>query len=430
MKEKRSPYATTIILKHIVATILILSLLFTSTSCSSILTKTEPTQTPVALAIVIGNRNCSAGPNLNDPNVQSLIKEPFTSNGYLSIIVCDGDPDIPCKMSLAMPDSLKHATEEKRAQEMNSALNSVLDALENGFADDEEADVLEALFVAVDSLSSCPAEMTKKILVLDSGLSTSGVLDFRNNLLNADTDAIVNALSERHNIPDLTGITVEWFGFGNVRAPQEPLSHSQENHLKEIWDAIITKGGGTPDINKGNDNPVFEKNDLPYVSPVILTQEAPLAFDFEPCSLEEDTLPFQEPVFLDEERVRFEPDSDSYVDYDLAVTTLKPIADYLIAHPGFQILLIGATAGDSNSEYSRALSYRRANAVKASLAELGASPSQITAIGLGSQDPWHISGAGTGSDPLASSNRKVVILDADTEIAQKLLMEGGDNNVE
>ena len=425
MKEKHTHNVTTIILKYIVATTLIFSIMFAAPGCSSLSTSNESEQTPVALAIVIGNRNCSAGPNLNDTNVQSLIKEPFTSNGYLSIIVCDGDPDVPCKMSLVLPDSLKHATKEKREQEMKSALNSVLSALENGVANDEEADVLEALFVAVESLSSCPAEMTKKILILDSGLSTSGVLDFRNNLLSANTDTIVNALAEKHNIPDLTGITVEWYGFGNVRSPQESLSHEQEYHLKEIWDAIITKGGGTPHINKGDDNPLFAKDDLPYVTPVILTQEPPLSFDFEPCILEEDTHPFQAPVFLDEERVRFEPDSDSYVDYDLAVSTIKPIAEYLIAHPTFQILLIGATAGDSNSEYSRDLSQRRADAVKTTLVELGTSSSQIITIGLGSQDPWHISGAGTGSDPLASSNRKVVILDANTETAQKLLKDWG-----
>ena len=114
---------------------------------------------------------------------------------------------------------------------------------------------------------------------------------------------------------------------------------------------------------------------------------------------------------LTEEQVRFLGDSAEFADPDAARGVIRPIAEYLKAHPAFRLLLIGTTAGDGDTEYARALSEQRAEAVRQALIALGANPEQITARGLGSQDPWHIPGAGTDG-PLAAQNRKVVLLDA------------------
>ncbi len=66
------------------------------------------------------------------------------------------------------------------------------------------------------------------------------------------------------------------------------------------------------------------------------------------------------------------------------------------------------------------LSQQRADQVKASLVSLGVSESRLTAIGMGCEDPWHIKGAGLEGQ-LASSNIKVVLLDAATDEAQTIL---------
>ena len=88
-------------------------------------------------------------------------------------------------------------------------------------------------------------------------------------------------------------------------------------------------------------------------------------------------------------------------------------------HYDVTVLLVGTTAGDTNSDYALSLSLDRANAVRNSLIDLGVDPSQIITTGLGSCDPWHVYGLGLGAE--ASVNRKVVIVDASSDIAADLL---------
>ena len=122
---------------------------------------------------------------------------------------------------------------------------------------------------------------------------------------------------------------------------------------------------------------------------------------------------------LTEEQITFIGDKAEYLYPEEAESVLKPIANFLLSND-VTILLCGTTAGDSNSAYTMKLSQARADAVKQSLVDLGVDPSCIIAVGLGSSDPWHVYGIST-SDKAASCNRKVVLLDASSYTAQKIL---------
>ena len=65
---------------------------------------------------------------------------------------------------------------------------------------------------------------------------------------------------------------------------------------------------------------------------------------------------------------------------------------------------------------------QRAETVLKILVELGVPESQLTAIGLGDDDPWHLDDFdvhGNYIESLASQNRKVLLLDAGSDEAKK-----------
>ena len=83
--------------------------------------------------------------------------------------------------------------------------------------------------------------------------------------------------------------------------------------------------------------------------------------------------------------------------------------------------MAGTTAGDTDSDETLALSLARAEAVKHTLAELGVQEDRLIAVGLGStKNPWHVWNAGYNS-AAASGNRSVVLLDANTALADSIL---------
>lgn len=85
-------------------------------------------------------------------------------------------------------------------------------------------------------------------------------------------------------------------------------------------------------------------------------------------------------------------------------------------------MLAGTTAGDEDSDYTMTLSKKRADAVRETLIHLGVDESRIVSVGLGSNNPWHVYGAGYEGS-IAASNRAVVLLDASCDTAKEILSE-------
>ena len=254
-------------------------------------------------------------------------------------------------------------------------------------------------------------------------LSTTGVLDFNNNLISAEPDVVVNLLNEKSEIPDFSGITVYWQQMGDVAAPQKDLTSAQRMKLQGIYGGLVEAGGGVFIYNEIIANPADVTSQLPAVTPVELPDDTPIYFDpvvFEESADDEINV-FEEPVILTEEQVTFIGDKAEYLNPEEALKTLQPIAEYLVQHPSISIMLAGTTAGDKDSDFTISLSRARAETVRGTLVELGVDERRIIAVGLGSiNDPWHIWDAGYDG-PAASSNRKVVLLDASSETAISIL---------
>lgn len=368
----------------------------------------------MSVAILLGSHANSRDLNLNSPLIRDVVSEAIGSFGFVSVISIDGEPDLIAADNYEIsqlyrdgnPQLLKDIAQKKTAK--------LLSGLTNVRANDPEIDTLEGLRLAARTLASAPSDSEKVIVVVDTGLSTSGFLDFNNNLINAEPATVANLLAEKQAIPDFSGIKVKWQQLGDVSAPQQNLTPAQVAKLEAIWGAIIEKTGGIFECSKTVANPGGVSGDLPPVSIVDLPPEEPIKFD--PTA----AVNFENPQFLSEDQVRFIGDSANYIDSVAATAVIMPIANFMKADTTFEMLLIGTTAGDENSSFSLTLSKDRANTVKNTLVSLGIPEERILTLGLGSRDPWHIFGVGTSGE-LATQNRKVVLISADSQEADDIL---------
>lgn len=376
---------------------------------------------PKALSIVVGNHMCSRELNLNSPMIMETVSDTIGNYGFISIVGVDGSPSLIAADDYDIPEQYKNAAETKLHADAQKKAHSLMMQLGEVRADDCEVDTLKALQMAVRSFDAVPETADRTIIVVDTGWSTTGLLDFSNHLLNGEPEAIAEMLDEKNAIPDMQGVTVKWQQMGDVAAPQQELSQSQVFMLEEIWRAVIEKGGGIFEHSDIPPNNGTIGGSLPEVSVIELPWEEPVKFDIK------NTASFEEPVFFSEEQIRFYGDSDRYKDPEKAMDCIEPVAEYMLANTDFRLLLAGTTAGDEDSKYVRELSYARANAVKNSLVEMGVPETRIFVAGLGNSDPWHIYGVGT-EGALAAQNRKVVMISADAREAVLIQQKygGGD----
>lgn len=400
----------------------VLVLVSTLTACSTE-SSSNASAEKTAVCFVVGGHANSQGLNMNSPLVQDTVYDTVRNYGFIGVVSADGKPEVVHAASYDIDAKYKSASRDKLDMDARSKTTNIIVSMQSVVANDPEVDYLAALRLAVRTLSSLEGYDSKQIIVLGTGLSTTGVLDFNNNIISAEPEAVVSLLDEKSEIPDFSGITVYWQQMGDVAAPQKDLSSAQRMRLQEIYGGLVESGGGIFVYNEIIANPVNTTLELPAVTPVEIPDDTPIYFDpviFEETEDEEENV-FEEPVILTEEQVTFIGDKADYLNPEEAMRTLQPIAEYLVQHPSISIMLAGTTAGDKDSDYTMTLSRARAETVKSTLVGLGVDASRIIAIGLGStNDPWHIWDAGYDG-PAASSNRKVVLLDASTETAISII---------
>lgn len=377
----------------------------------------DEAQGPAAVCYAIAPTANAQGLNLNSPLVQDMAYDTVLNYGYVSSVVIDGEPEVLFANSYDIPEQYKSASKEKLKTDARAKTTGLLTAMQNAVANDPEVDYLAGLRLAVRSMASLEGYTSRTIVMVGTGFSTTGTMNFQNNLLSADAGTVVDLLEEKQEIPDLTGITVVWQQMGDVAAPQQPLSQSQNKKLQEIWGEVVERGNGEFVYNEIMAAPANTEAQYPVVSVVDLPAEAPVRFEVETLETES---AFAVPVILYEEQVAFVGDRAEYLYPDEAVAVLQPIAEYLLQYDGVDILLAGTTAGDVDSAKTLQLSQARAQTVCNTLVQMGVDAQRIHTVGLGSSDPWHVPGGGY-SGSIAAGNRKVVILDASSPLAQELL---------
>ena len=364
---------------------------------------------PLQLAIVGGKTDNSKQLPLTGETVQSLLMELCQTGGSLTVITNEGQPRVLDDQTITPPPSDR--SRAKQDQIIAAEVQQLMAWMENdAVAATEELDVLKAIQMSGRSLSD--REGTKVLCIVSTGLSTKGLLDFRNNLLRADPTAVADGVEAAGELPELIGVRVIWIGLGD--SAQE-ISAAERDNLEAIWRALLLRAGAS-EVSFSTELPGEILEGLPHVSQVPSTQPEALRLN--------DAL--SSPIILDSETVCFVGDSAELVDPEAAQAALQPIADWLIEHPSSSLLLVGTTASGTE-EGTKALSEQRAFRIQETLISMGAQAQQLQTIGLGFHDPWHVEDLNPDGtlNANAAANRNVVVMSMDSELAKALLGDNG-----
>ncbi len=321
------------------------------------------------IAIVIGNTQNTPAPSLNGEISDTIVATMLAHKGSESSEIADSikfvsaikQPAVISLKSLGVEvrQISNNSSNAKRDARINiEALTSKL----NGLAPvDSGANYLEAIVTA-----SRNVKPGSKIIVVGSGLSDSGHLNFSKTSILTNEEARAQALSALREVYKggdvLEDFTVEFHGLGDTTAPQEALSSLQKGIVEDIYkEAIRNLGGraivntrtqvgasvatkyevGTTDTGCGDINLIFDENDIKFVG--------------------------DKAVFIDKAAAT-KALSTIKVIWDKQRDTIQSIQvdGYTAHYPGAGIL-----------------SQDRANTVKDALVALGVSSDKITASGKG-----------------------------------------------
>jgi hypothetical protein len=364
----------------------VLSVVTLATACENY---PYPPRKAGGFAIVNGYRSNMPMPKLAR-TAREWLGEAVLSSDDLYIIGVDGHPaELLHKKFNPDCDGVKAACESYRDEQVDE-----IDAklrVDEAKADDPEADTLEAIVVAARRIADVPGP--KHIVVLDSGLQTSGVLPMAEPwAFKADPKAVAAPLLKDERFKNLKGVHVLFSGLGTFAAPQSRLDDADVASLERLWRGILTELGATVDVEAARLGAAPPPG-LPTVA-VVVKQDTSVKPT--PC------------IRLREDQVGFLPNSPNLRDKGRARELLKPIAEQL-ARTGVVTTLIGTTALPDGDDHS--LSKARAATVKRILVDLHVPADRIATIGVGInfagyRDPYV---DGVWSEIVAMGNRLVIV---------------------
>lgn len=363
-----------------------------------------------------GHRNNVA---INEESLVDSARDAFISGGNITVIGVDGDPSVEFDSNendmLKLPGNFASLTKKKKEQISEKKARKLLDMIERMNADDAEVDYFEALHVA-EAIFNTSDRPNKKMIIYGSLLNTTGILNFAENpsLLQGDPDEIVKILKSNSALPKLSGVTVEIWGAGQTTSPQQELSYEQRDVIKNEYQAIFEASG----IEKENiyfstvaSGKKFKLKNYESLPEVTLIRVGDHKISFQGFT-----------KFSEDTGVKFKGDLAKLENPTAAKLALDPIYQYL-KNSQNKILICGTTA-TGNASFCKALSQDRAETIRDLLVDMGAKKEQISCLGLGCNNPWHVEDTdkdGHLIEDNAKQNRTVYILDRNSDDAKSIL---------
>lgn len=286
-----------------------------------------------------------------------------THGGSAGLVVADGKPFAlgPQRFDQVKNNDIQQAKADKAAR------LELVEAVRGAAAKTPETDLISAVALAGRMLSAGTAD-TKVMVIRHSGVNTAtSSLPMQDlDLLNSDPAKLLDQLDAAAMVPQLNGVSVEFYGLGDVAGSQGTLSAQQVQWLKNFWQGFFDRTGAAvtfhTDIVSGD-----ALNNGHTVTPLAAAGA---------------------PTFIkvSAEQVDFQPDSTAFLDEDAARSALNELANQLKAD-STSYVVAGSTAEVDNPsrEGAQALSLDRARAVRDVLVAAGVPADQVTCIGLGNE---------------------------------------------
>ncbi|MQA12635.1 MAG: OmpA family protein [Pseudonocardiaceae bacterium] len=341
---------------------------------------------PGALALVVGAHANMVEPSMVDA-VQAEIETAAELGSTTTVIVADGTPTASRSLSLEAENPLY---QQDRIAQLGTMVREAR-------ADSPEVDLLGAIGLAARAVTD--AAGPKTLVVIDSGLQTTGALRFQDRdgaLFDADPAEVSDHLARTGQLPDLRGMRVVFVGLGDTAPPQQSLPQLRRAALLDLWRGIVEKAGAEVEIREAPLPDTRELDGLPPVTTV------PVAVDV--------AGPAEQITVLRNSTVGFLPDQAVFRDPDQARAVVDEIAAAI--KNGQRAVLTGTTAKAGTPEGRAELSLQRANAVADLLVGLGAPAERIETRGVGSDFPGYVPDhdAQGNLDPIrAAQNRQVIV---------------------
>lgn len=285
-----------------------------------------------------------------------------TASGSAGFVISDGSPFVigPQRFDKVKNNDIQQARADKAAR------LELVEAVRGAAAITPETDLISAVSLGGRMLSAGTAS-NKVLIIQHSGINTAASLPMQDlDLLKTDPAQLLDQLDAAAMVPQLNGVTVEFYGLGDVAGSQRTLSAQQVQWLKSFWQAFFDRTGAVvafhTDIVSGD-----ALNNGHTVTPLAVAGA---------------------PTFIkvSAEQVAFQPDSTTFLDEAAARAALNGLAEQLKGASA-NYIVAGSTAHVDNAsrEGAQALSLARAQAVRNVLVEAGVPADQIICLGLGNE---------------------------------------------
>lgn len=404
-------------MKKIIALVLALILVgATFTGCSGRVSNEETSNT----VYIVGRHANAQPPAINNSTIESSVQSAIDNNTLLSVIELDGNPIVEKdnRFTFNLKKNVSSTIKKKYVSKMT---NKVIECFDNLTPKVAEVDILKAIEIAANELNSSDAntDYAKHIVVYSTGVQTTGLIDMTKfNILSSKetVNEVVEQLSAKQALPNLDGITIDWYNLNQVSGEQKELTAGMEANNEYLWGTLIAKAGGKVDFKSDNATADDRKNYDVGVSVVPVTED----------SLNIEEYNKDSSVVFTTDEIAFKSDSVEFVDEEQASQAVTKIIDYMLYNKNYNLLLAASTATVPPQNKCKSFSKKRAEAVKSlivSRSDNQIDSSRITTIGMGYENPYHVSDTsknGSLIEEKAKQNRAVYAMNRDSMEAKQL----------